>query len=148
MKSNSRDYESSLIDFTENLNAKKNCKNQHSVFFKTIYSNSFLQKNWPEVQKSVFQYLGKLFDIGKDIFDHGQKAVQMNNTEKVAKVYELFNDESVIHKVLHLTLVALLSAPIKLSFDLIGKDSVTEFQLPSFGYRVSVAEFRLLNFGF
>ena len=70
------------------------------------------------MQKAVFRYLGTLFKIGQEIFEHGQKAVKTdatsaaNNRVSSAKVHELFNEESAIPIILHLTLVALLSAPI------------------------------------
>ena len=78
--------------------------------------NTF-QKNWPQVQTAVFRYLGVLFNIGKEIFDHGQISVKKDPIDTVSKVHELFNEESAIPSILHLTLVALLSAPIEISYE-------------------------------
>lgn len=67
-----------------------------------------------EIQATVSAYLKNLFKVCQEVLEHGRMAVKSNKKA----IVELFHEESAILAILHLTFVALLSAPYKFCYNL------------------------------
>jgi hypothetical protein len=60
-------------------------------------------------------YLKSVCQVGQDILEHGRLVIKSQDTNSSVRVNQLFQEESAILNVLHLTFIALMNAPHKIS---------------------------------
>ncbi len=103
---------------------KDNLVNRSFVIFFLKFDFFWLQKSFKRIEELTEDYLKMVFTVGQDLLEHCRFVLKSENSVSLAAANQIFQEESSLVNILHLTLVSLFDIPLdftrKLRPELVG----------------------------